>query len=54
MNEKGKIDMISTEVDELRAAEDPQALKELLAQVDSSFAESLTDDELKQVANGIQ
>jgi hypothetical protein len=56
MNGEGaKIDMISTEVDELRAvAGDPQQLKKLLAQVDASFSEALTEDELDQLSQGIQ
>ena len=56
MNGEGaKIDMISTEVDELRsAAGDPQQLKKLLAQVDVSFSEALTEDELDQLSQGIQ
>ena len=56
MNGEGaKIDMISTEVDELRsAAGDPQQLKKLLAQVDASFSEALTEDELDQLSQGIK
>ena len=55
MNEQGaKIDMISTEVDDLKAAAgDHQQLKELLAGVDPSFSESLTDEELDQLAKEI-
>lgn len=56
MNEQGgKIDMIAGEVDELRgAADDPQRLKDLLSQVDSSFSEALTDAELARLAQGIR
>ncbi|MEN8126755.1 MAG: hypothetical protein ABFR90_03010 [Planctomycetota bacterium] len=51
----GKIDMISSEVDELRAAAgDSQKLKELLAQVDVSFSETLTEEELNQLAQDIK
>jgi hypothetical protein len=38
------------EVKDLRRASDsPDSAKEVLAQVDASFAESLTPDELKQL-----
>ena len=51
----GKIDMIAGEVDQLRAAAgDPQQLKELLAEVDASFSEALTEDELSQLAQDIK
>ena len=51
----GKIDMIAGEVDQLRAAAgDPQQLKELLAEVDASFSEALTDNELAQLAQDIK
>lgn len=54
-NEQGaKIDMISAEVDDLRAAGNPQQLKELLAEVDASFSEALTDDELAQLVQDIK
>jgi len=56
MNEQGaKIDMISAEVDQLRAAAgNPQQLKELLAQVDPSFSGALTDAELDQLTRDIK
>ena len=46
MNEQGaKVDMISAEVDQLRAAAgDPQQLKALLAQVDASFFHRMEAD----------
>jgi len=51
----GKIDMISSEVDELRvAAGDSQQLKALLAQVDASFSEALTGEELDQLSQDIE
>ena len=49
-----KIDMISTEVADLKAAAgDVQQIKALLAGVDKSFSESLTDEELIQLAKEI-
>ena len=56
MNEQGsKIDMISTEVADIRAAAgDTQQIKELLAGVDKSFSESLTDEEIAQLAEQIK
>lgn len=51
----GKIDMIAEEVDQLRAAGgNPEQLKELLSQVDPSFSASLSDGELKQLAQDIK
>ena len=51
----GKIDIIGPEVDQLRAASDnPAKLKELLAEVDASFSEGLTDEELAQLAQDIK
>ena len=51
----GKIDMIAGEVDQLRsAAGNSQQIKELLAGVDKSFSESLTDEELAQLAEKIK
>ena len=50
----GKIDIIGPEVDGLRAAAgNPQQLKGLLAEVDASFSEGLTDDELDQLTKEI-
>ncbi len=56
MNKQGgKIDMISAEVDQLRdAAGNPQQIKELLAEVDPSFSEALSEDELEQLTQDIK
>ena len=52
MNGQGaKIDMISTEADQLKkAGGDHAKIKEVLAQVDPAFTESLTEAELEQLA----
>ena len=56
MNEQGaKIDIISAEVDQLRdAADSPKQVKDLLADVDPTFSEALTQDEIDQLLQGIQ
>ena len=46
-----KVDLMPDEVKDLRmASANPDSAKQVLAQVDSSFAESLAQDELKQLA----
>lgn len=46
-----KVDLMPDEVRDLRVALDnPDSVKQVLAQVDSGFAESLAPDELKQLA----
>ncbi len=46
-----KVDLMPDEVKELRVASvNPDSARQVLTQVDSSFAESLTPDELKQLA----
>jgi hypothetical protein len=46
-----KVDLMPDEVSELRAASvNPDSARQVLAQVDAGFAESLAPDELKQLA----
>ena len=46
-----KIDMISSEADQLRAASgDPEKIKAVLAQVDPKFTEELNTEELNQIS----
>ncbi|MCX6983136.1 MAG: hypothetical protein NT118_00090 [Lentisphaerae bacterium] len=46
-----KVDLMPDEVRDLRVASgNPDSAKQVLAQVDSGFAESLSPDELKQLA----
>ena len=51
-NSKGaKIDIIAMEADQLRqAGDDPAKIKEVLAQIDSSFPETLTEADLNEIA----
>jgi len=55
-NGKGaKIDMISAEADQIRQAGGNHAkIKEVLAQVDSSFSEMLTEAELDEIARNFK
>jgi hypothetical protein len=49
-----KIDLISTEVSQLRdASGNPDAMRQILAQIDPGFAEGLDSDEIDQVSNDL-
>ncbi len=50
-----KVDLMPDEVSELRAASvNPDSARQVLAQVDAGFAESLAPDELKQLATRLK
>ncbi len=50
-----KVDLMPDEVTELRVAlSNPDTAKQVLAQVDASFAASLAPDELKQLATRLK
>lgn len=50
--DKTKIDMMPGEVDQLRqAAGDSEKTKDILAQIDAGFTDTLDGEELKQLSN---
>ena len=50
-----KVDLMPGEVSDLRAAlVNPDSARQVLAQVDASFAESLAPDEIKQIASHLK
>jgi hypothetical protein len=49
-----KIDLISTEVSQVRdASGNPDAMRQILAQIDPGFAEGLNPEELDQVSKDL-
>jgi hypothetical protein len=54
-NDGTKVDLMPDEVSDLRVAlANPDSAKQVLAQVDADFAESLAPDEIKQLAASLK
>jgi hypothetical protein len=54
-NDGSKIDLMPDEVDGLRKASgNPSAVKQVIGEVDSSFADTLNTEELKQLSSELK
>ena len=50
-----KVDLISEEVNQIKAASgDKGKIKDVLATIDSGFAESLSADEISRIVSGVE